>query len=156
MRTRKKLSDGLYSTHREFLESPLLTIMMLITLQQFADVPAKVHLFYEHAFEALFGRHDATKGGFQRKRHTTLALDDFKRLYSYFCIITYLKKMISFSADSVLSIIQQSITSSKIAVDKVGFQKDLAESTCMLILDGMDYTFSHRYFQEYFAAYFLS
>jgi predicted NACHT family NTPase len=60
---RRKLSDGLYNTHKEFLANPLLTIMMLITLEQFAEVPAKIHLFYEYAFEALFGRHDVTKGG---------------------------------------------------------------------------------------------
>ena len=61
---RKKLAEGLYETHQQFLTNPLLTIMMLITLEQFAEVPAKIHLFYEYAFEALFGRHDVTKGGF--------------------------------------------------------------------------------------------
>jgi hypothetical protein len=130
--------------------------MMLITLAQFAEVPAKIHLFYEYAFEALFGRHDVTKGGFQRKRYTTLALDDFKRLFSYFCMVTYLKEKYSFSEDDVLAVIQQCITSSQISVDKSDFRRDLTESTCMLVLDGLDYTFSHRSFQEYFAAYFLS
>lgn len=152
----KKLSEGLYQTHKEFLTNPLLTIMMLVTLEQFAEVPAKIHLFYEYAFEALFGRHDVTKGGFQRKRHTSLALDDFKRLFSYFCMITYIKKSISFSSDTVLNHIQQSITSSQIIVDKGLFRNDLTESTCMLVLDGLDYTFSHRSFQEYFTAYFLA
>ena len=151
-----KLAEGLYETHKEFLTNPLLTIMMLVTLEQFAEVPAKIHLFYEYAFEALFGRHDVTKGGFQRKRHTSLALDDFKRLFSYFCMITYIKKSISFSADAVLGYIHQSIASSQIVVDKSLFRSDLTESTCMLVLDGLDYTFSHRSFQEYFAAYFLA
>jgi predicted NACHT family NTPase len=86
---RRKLKEGLYESHKEFLRNPLLTIMMLLTLAQFAEVPAKIHLFYEYAFEALFGRHDVTKAGFQRKRHTALAMDDFKRLFAYFCMITY-------------------------------------------------------------------
>jgi hypothetical protein len=147
----------LYDTHKEFLTNPLLTIMMLITLEQFAEVPAKIHLFYEYAFEALFGRHDATKGGgFQRKRHTNLALDDFKRLFAYFCAITYMKQITTFSASRVLEIIQQSINSSQINAEKTLFHNDLTECTCMLILDGLDYTFSHRSFQEYFTAYFLS
>jgi predicted NACHT family NTPase len=152
----KKLKEGLYRTHNEFLTNPLLTIMMLVTLEQFAEVPAKIHLFYEYAFEALFGRHDVTKGGFQRKRHTSLALDDFKRLFSYLCTITYIKKSLSFSSDVLLGYIQQSINSSQIQVDKSLFKNDLTESTCMLVLDGLDYTFSHRSFQEYFAAYFLA
>jgi hypothetical protein len=153
---RRKLSEGLYDTHKEFLRNPLLTIMMLITLAQFAEVPAKIHLFYEYAFEALFGRHDVTKAGFQRKRHTSLALDDFKRLFSYFCMITYARQLITFSTEKVLEFVQQSISSSQISVDKVSFMNDLTESTCMLVLDGLDFTFSHRSFQEYFAAYFLS
>ncbi len=153
---KKKLDQGLYETHEEFLTNPLLTIMMLVTLEQFAEVPAKIHLFYEYAFEALFGRHDVTKGGFQRKKHTALALDDFKRLFSYFCMITYIKKSISFSGDALLNHIQQSISSSQIVVNKIDFKNDLTESTCMLVMDGLDYTFSHRSFQEYFSAYFLA
>jgi hypothetical protein len=152
----KKMSEGLYESHSEFLANPLLTVMMLITLEHFAEVPAKVHLFYEYAFEALFGRHDVTKGGFQRKRHTSLALDDFKRLFAYFCTITYLKDLTTFSSESVLQFIQQSINSSQIEVDKVHYKNDLTESTCMLAADGLDYTFNHRSFQEYFTAYFLS
>ena len=151
----KKLKDGLYETHREFLRNPLLTIMMLVTLEQFADVPAKVHLFYEYAFEALFGRHDATKGGFQRKRHTTLALDDFKRLFSYFCMYTYLNGKYSFSSEELFEIIQESLDASQIGTDKTLFRNDLVESTCMLVMEGLQYTFSHRSFQEYFAAYFI-
>lgn len=153
---KKKLSEGLFNTHQQFLTNPLLAIMMLITLEQFAEVPAKIHLFYEYAFEALFGRHDATKAGFQRKRHTALPLDDFKRLFSYFCMITYARQIKSFSSEQSLEFIQRAITASQIDVNKSLFRHDLVESTCMLILDGLDYTFSHRSFQEYFSAYFMS
>ena len=33
----RKLNEGLYESHKEFLRNPLLTIMMLITLAQFAE-----------------------------------------------------------------------------------------------------------------------
>ena len=99
----KKLDTGLYETHKEFLRNPLLTLMMLITLEQFAEIPAKIHLFYEHAFEALFRWHDVTKsGGFQRKRHVSIALDDYRRLFSYFCTISYLKEIFRFTESSAL------------------------------------------------------
>lgn len=152
----RKLASGLYESHEQFLTNPLLTIMMLVTLEQFAEVPAKIHLFYEYAFEALFGRHDATKAGFQRKRHTALAMDDFKRLFSYFCMITYAKQARTFSFGQTLDFIQKAIDSSQIKVDKSLFKLDLTESICMLVRDGLDYTFSHRSFQEYFVSYFLS
>ncbi len=71
-------------------------------------------------------------------------------------MITYLRELYTFSAGQVLELIQQSITSSQISADKTRFRNDLTEGTCMLVMDGLDYTFSHRSFQEYFAAYFLS
>ena len=99
----KKLDTGLYETHKEFLRNPLLTLMMLITLEQFAEIPAKIHLFYEHAFEALFRWHDVTKsGGFQRKRHVSIALDDYRRLFSYFCTISYMKEAFRFTLFNAL------------------------------------------------------
>lgn len=153
----KKLDEGLFETHEEFLTNPLLTLMMLITLEHFAEVPTKIHLFYEYAFDALFGRHDVSKGGgFQRKKYTSLALDDFKRLFSYFCTITYMETKIDFGSDEVLEIIERSIRASQIEVNKTAFRNDLTESTCMLVPEGLEYTFSHRSFQEYFVAYFLS
>lgn len=71
-------------------------------------------------------------------------------------MITYVRKLLTFSADTLLGFIQQSISSSQIIVDKVQFRNDLTESTCMLVMEGLDFTFSHRSFQEYFTAYFLS
>ena len=71
-------------------------------------------------------------------------------------MITYMREVSTFSESKALELIQLSIDSSQIEVDKVLFRNDLTESTCMLILDGLDYTFSHRSFQEYFSAYFLS
>ena len=152
----KKLDTGLYKTHREFLVNPLLTIMMLITLEQFAEVPGKIHLFYEYAFEALFARHDVTKGGFKRKRHVDIALDDYRRLFAYFCMITYMRKLFSFSESTALEALEKSISSSQVSAKKEDLLLDLSQCTCMLVRDGLDFAFSHRSFQEYFAAYFIS
>jgi hypothetical protein len=152
----KKLEGGLYETHKEFLVNPLLTTMMLVTLAQFADVPAKIHLFYEYAFEALFARHDVTKGGFRRKRHVDVPLDDYRRLFAYFCTISYLRETFSFSQATALEVLENGIRSSQIDVKKDEMLEDLSSCTCMLVRDGLDYVFSHRSFQEYFVAYFFS
>jgi hypothetical protein len=153
----KKLDSGLYETHKEFLVNPLLTLMMLITLEQFAEVPAKIHLFYEYAFEALFARHDVTKSGaFQRKRHVSIALDDYRRLFSYFCTISYMKEAFRFTESAVLEILSKSIVASQIDVKKEDMLEDLVQCTCMLARDDLDYVFNHRSFQEYFVAYFFA
>jgi hypothetical protein len=153
----RKLNSGLYESHKEFLVNPLLVIMMLITLEQFAEIPAKIHLFYEYAFEALFARHDSTKsGGFQRKRHVLLALDDYRRLFSYFCTISYLREMFRFDSSTILEVLSKSISASQIEVDKQSMLDDLVNCTCMISKDGLEYVFSHRSFQEYFTAYFVA
>lgn len=153
---KKKLQDDFYQKHKGFLANPLLCVMMLLTIEYFAEIPAKIHVFYGRAFDALFGRHDTMKGGFQRKMHAALAADDFKRLFSYFCAISYMKQRLNFSPDDLLQMIGSAVKSSQIKADVTAFKNDLVESTCMLIPDGLDYTFSHRSFQEYFAAYFLT
>ncbi len=154
---RSKLDSDLFETHEEFLRNPLLTIMMLVMLETFADVPAKIHLFYEYAFEALFQRHDVSKGGgFQRKRRIDLALDDYKRLFSYFCATTYMRKLFRFSEGAALEFLDQSLKSAQIKADKSGMMRDLVECTCMLVPDGLEFEFSHRSFQEYFFAYFIA
>jgi hypothetical protein len=152
----KKLEAGLYETHEEFMVSPLLVIMMLLTLEQFVEIPAKIHLFYEYAFEALFMRHDSTKGGYQRKRKVNLPLDDYRRLFSYFCAMSYLTDTFRFTRSFVLETLEQCISAAQIETDKQAMLDDLEQCTCMLSKDGLEFVFTHRSFQEYFMAYFIS
>ena len=60
------LERMLFRTHRSFTENPLLLTIMLLTFEQYAEVPVKMHVFYREAFEVLAKRHDASKGVFKR------------------------------------------------------------------------------------------
>jgi hypothetical protein len=105
----------------------------------------------------LFVRHDATKsGGFQRRRHVSIALDDYRRLFSYFCAISYREEKFRFSKSTALEILSKSIAFSQIDVRKEDMLEDLMQDTCMLARDGLDYVFSHYSYQEYFVAYFFA
>lgn len=73
----QRIRKDLYRRHRSFLSSPLLATMMLLTFDQFADIPEKVYLFYDQAFETLFAKHDATKEAYKRKSYTSLSIDVF-------------------------------------------------------------------------------
>jgi hypothetical protein len=48
---------------------------MLLTFEQFAEVPLKMHVFYREAFEVLAKRHDASKGAYKRALKTGLSVD---------------------------------------------------------------------------------
>lgn len=61
------LEDHLYEEHESFASNPLLLSIMLLTFDNYADIPEKLHLFYANAFETLYSKHDATKAGYRRE-----------------------------------------------------------------------------------------
>jgi hypothetical protein len=153
----KELDDHLYDKHTSFLSNPLLATMMLMTFDQFANIPDKIHIFYEQAFETLFFRHDAAKqAAFRRRMYTALPINDFKNCLSALCISTYAKEKFSFSEATMLDGIRMALRFEKISCDERDFFNDLLESLCILQRDGLFLSFTHRSFQEYFAAFFIS
>jgi NACHT domain len=154
----KKISDdGLFEKHQSFLSNPLLSSMMLLTFSHNPNIPEKMHLFYEQAFDALYQRHDSHKpGGFRREFKTALTEDNFKRLLSYMALVSYYDQVYKFTREEALSCIKKAAGLSLIDVDPVEFLDDLCDSVCILVPEGLEYTFSHRSFQEYFTAYCLA
>jgi predicted NACHT family NTPase len=145
----KQIDARLYKTHGEFLSNPLLCTMMLMTFNEFEEIPSKMYIFYARAFEALFTRHDKTKTFFKRKFYTTLAEDDFKRLFSTFCLFSYTDMKFAFNSVEVRKYIKSAIEYEQSGVSVDNFLKDLVESTSLLLKEGDNYSFIHRSFQEY-------
>jgi hypothetical protein len=152
----KELKSGLYDRHRDFLSNPLLLTMMLLTYEQLAEIPEKIHIFYEQAFDTLYHKHDALKSLYKRKSFSGLPIDDFKKIFSAFCIVTYSDRKMSFSYHEIISYIDKAIQIEDVNVKSYDMFNDLIKSVCIIQKDGNIFTFSHRSFQEYFAAYFIS
>jgi hypothetical protein len=148
----------LFERHNSFLTNPLLASMMLLTFSHNFDIPDRMHLFYQQAFDALYQRHDSYKlGGFKRQFRTTVTEDVFKRIISYFCLITYYEEEFTFTRDAAITSINKAITLAGAAgANPSDLLDDLVQCVCFLILDGLQYTFSHRSFQEYFVAYCMA
>jgi len=147
----------LYTSHRSFLSNPLLTTLMLMTFDQFGDIDTRMHIFYSQAFDTLFTKHDATKVGFRRHLYSGLDGDDFRSVLSAFCIQTYFNSELTFDNERAIAVLDQSwslIQTTKRA-DSATVLKDLTSALCLLVQDGLNLTFAHRSFQEYFAARFL-
>lgn len=117
-------------------------------------IPEKLHLFYANAFETLYEKHDATKTGFKREIRSKLSFDDFKRVFGQFCFITYAQGKIELSSDDLHSILRK-ISEKRIHFDIDEYIYDLQNALCLIYLDGLNYRFAHRSFQEYFTAFFL-
>ena len=150
----QELDENLYSSHKSFASNPLLLNIMLLTFDNYADIPEKLHLFYSNAFETLYSKHDATKAGYKREMLSNLSYDSFRKVFSYFCFITYTKGMLEFTYEELREIIKQ-IKISRVDFKAENYIFDLENSLCVIYKEGIKYTFSHRSFQEYFTAVFL-
>ena len=157
----EQVRDVLFKTHPTFLSSPLLCTIMLLTFHDFAEFPNKIHAFYSTAFDTLFKKHDANKEQFVRKIKSDLAKEDFRLVFSVFCMISYLDEKFSFSKSDMRAIVSKSLEyASNVNVDIANnitakYIDDLVDAVCMLQRDGTELTFVHRSFQEYFTAVFI-
>lgn len=151
----QELEKSLYDKHQSFARNPLLLTMMLLTYEQIAEIPNKIHLFYEQAFLTLFNKHDSLKSLYKRKSFSGLPLDDFKKVLSSFCVLSYADKKYFFNQDEILNYLEKAIHICGVVAEPKHFLNDLLDSVCIMQRDGLGFTFTHRSFQEYFTALFL-
>ncbi|MBB3059502.1 NACHT domain-containing protein [Microbulbifer rhizosphaerae] len=148
----ENLKSGLFEQHSSFLSNPLLLSIMLLTYGENAEIPSKLSIFYNQAYEALFQRHDANKGGYKRNRLTSLDIQDFSRIFSLFSLQTYEKRIFKMPRTDCLKYIEKSKELLKIEFNAEDYLNDLLSAACLLIEDGLEISYSHRSFQEYFVA----
>ena len=152
----EELRTSLFKKHESFLSNPLLLSIMLLTYGQSANIPEKLNVFYNQAYEALFERHDALKGGYRRVRRTKLDIQDFAKVFSAFCLQSYDKGQLEFSRVEALDLIDKTKVIVSLDTSKEDFLKDSLQAVCLLVEDGLKIVFSHRSFQEYFTARFIA
>lgn len=151
----KELDENLYEKYESFASNPLLLTMMLLTFDSRAAIPDKLNDFYEQAFATLFNMHDATKDAYVRDIRCKLGYENFKMIFAYFCFKSYFEGDFEFTDVSLRKYLEQCKQKfCDIDFEIDDFQTDLIKSVCMLIKEGIFYRFSHRSFQEYFAAWY--
>ena len=151
----KELDESLYEKYKSFASNPLLLTIMLLTFDNRASIPDKLNDFYEQAFATLFNMHDATKEAYVRDIRSGLGCEDFKMVFSYFCFRSYFTGENEFNEVTLRNYLQQcqnKFGNIKFVIDD--FLMDLTQSVCMLVKEGINYRFTHRSFQEYFAAWY--
>lgn len=150
------LRAKLFRTHTSFLSNPLLLSIMILTYRDSAEIPTKLSVFYDQAYSTLFQRHDALKGGYKRKRETLLDIQDFSKVFSAFAVLTFDKRKTTFSDTEILHHLRNAKKFLSVDFSEECFLKDAIQAVSLLVRDGINITFSHRSFQEYFTALFIS
>ena len=150
------LNNGLYEKHVSFLSNPLLLSIMLLTFGDTAHIPDKLSIFYQQAYDSLFQKHDALKGGFQRDRRTKLDIQDFAKVFSAFCVQAYDKRQFSFTYSQALQYFDKARNISGLEFESEEVLQDSMQAVCLMIEDGLEIGFVHRSFQEFFVAKFIS
>jgi hypothetical protein len=153
---RDELAARLYRTHRAFTENPLLLTIMLMTFEMFAEVPSQMHIFYREAFNALSRTHDASKGAYKRELKTKLSVDAFAEVFAEICFRTYWNERFEFSMAEFEVYFKKLTNPYAGSVSPDDFMYDLCYSLCLMYQEGGRYYFTHRSFQEYLSAVFLS
>lgn len=151
--------NELYLTHQDFIENPLLLTIMLLTFEQYAEVPAKRYMFYKEAFDTLAQKHDATKGAYQRIFKTGLSAFQLSDYIAAFCAKTYIDEKYEFTRLEICDTFSDlMIVKNSVAMDFTveDFIYDLVNNVCLLYEEGDSFHFTHRSFQEYFCAVHFS
>lgn len=140
---------------KEFFGNPLFLTIMLISYSQTNDIPTQRYLFYEQAYRALATKHDGLKG-ITRNFFTGLNERDFQKVFGQFCADSYSDYCLKFERPLLDRYLQKVIDENDLNTTVDMFFKDITEKLCLMYLDGTEYRFIHRSFQEYFAAYYFT
>jgi hypothetical protein len=151
------LESGLYDKHNTMMSIPILVVMMLLTFRTYGEIPNRMTVFYNQAFDTLYSIHDAEgKESYKRVHSSQLPPDIFRRVLNAFCYSSLCKYEIEFSRESLQFYIQKAIKITQVDCKVEDFIADLIKNVCVLQPDGMSFLFVHRSFQEFFAASFVS
>ncbi|MFO1201414.1 MAG: NACHT domain-containing protein [Tabrizicola sp.] len=143
-------NNSFFQQHESFLSNPLLSMMMLLTYRDNAEIPGKLSTFYENCFATLFSQHDALKESFRREK----CLDqlEFKRVFSVFCLMTYKDSRPSLDRADFIEYVKRAKEYLRLPQDVPSIAHDFLESVNLMIQEGTNVSFIHRSFQEFFAA----
>ena len=156
---RTELNDHLCYSHGTFIENPLLLTIMLLTFEQYAEVPSKMHVFYREAFGALSVKHDASKGAYKRTLKTGLTADKFSDYFAEICSRSYYDEKFELTEDEFVkyySILRERDKTNDDITSPSHFLYDLCSNMCLMYIENGKYHFTHRSFQEYFCALYFS
>jgi hypothetical protein len=141
------------SDYQNFLSSPLLLSMFIITFKQYPELPKKKSKFYWNVFDTLATKHDSftKKGGYQHERKAGLDNEQIEKVLQWFSYKSLFSGKVTFDAEYLSVSLSQIKRELNLNFDITLLIDDLTVALSILLIDGIEYRFPHKSLQEYFA-----
>ncbi|BFI95635.1 MAG: hypothetical protein RSP_11450 [Rhodanobacter sp.] len=139
-----------------FLGNPLLVTLLYKAYDYKATVPLKRNIFFRQVYDALYQDHDLSKeGAFERRKKSSLDSDDFHKALRALGIVTFKNGKVQYGVEEFAGLLTEAaglISPIRLEVGK--WKSDLLSAVPIFMKDGHDIRWSHKAFQDYFAAQF--
>jgi len=142
------------SDYSNFLRSPLLLSMFILTFNTYPELPKKKSKFYWNVFDTLATKHDSftKKAGYQHERKTGLYNEDFEKILQWFSYRSLFQGKFTFDSEYFNQKLNEIKSSLKYDFSTADLIQDLTLAISIIIIDGVEYKFPHKSLQEYFCA----
>lgn len=154
----KDIDNILYSFCKSFCENPLLLTIMLMTYEEYADIPTMMCSFHRKAYETMVRCHDETKGAFERILNTGLSAIQFVDFFTEFCARTYCDGKDEITEFEFYDYLKNLNENKKLLnpISAPDFIHDVEHNLCLMNYDNGKYSFAHSSYQEYFCALYFA
>ncbi len=148
------ITDSFDSDYSNFLRSPLLLSMFILTFNTYPELPTRKSKFYWNVFDTLATKHDSftKKGGYQHERKTKLQNEEFERILQWFSFKALFEGKLNFDSEYLTNKLTEIKKALKYDLNIGHLIEDLTLAISIIIIDGIEFKFPHKSIQEYFCA----
>ena len=156
--SRKLLKQAIKDSNteiQELLKTPLMVTLFVMNYRGSLEIPTNQHEFYRNLFTILISRHDKTKPGFKREANSGLNELELQEVFEEFCFITFSMDILVFDDSKAIEVIKECLENQRISDNSRLVLSDLSKNLCLILKDGLEYTFIHKSIQEFYYASFV-
>ena len=153
------LHDAFLTKHTVFVTNPMLLTFIVMRYPIIESFYGKQSLFYKEIYTTIVSGHDKAKVAYDRVFHSVQNADEFTRVFTEFCTITYLGKDHEFDQITFDKYFGQLQTKRTIenphAMTRDAFIHDACATACMMFEQSSKILYIDRGFQEFLFAEYL-
>ena len=156
--SRNLLKDAIRNSTTEIenlLTTPLMVTLFVMNYRSNLEIPKNQSEFYKELFSVLISRHDKTKPGYKRPLNSGLSETELQKIFEQFCFVTSNNDKLILKYTESIDFIEKCLESQKIKANSTDILEDFSKVICLLLKDGLEYSFIHKSIQEYFYASFI-